>query len=477
MPNKFEFIHVEDPVSNPKPGKSLQIRSRCMQGKNKREDSRRSIRERKRQEKAARQRGVVVQKEQPYRITPRGSLFPGSYVGDLALIQFAGPDIDQESKSILFKAFAYHVANQSLSPLDRAVDFDCLESASFDWLFKDTAFLHSVLCTSYAISDLLYPQWDGNPGPKTLMHLRKTLSLLQEKMSNPDVYEDESVLVVVQNLALLSAIFGDWQAAATHFQGLRKIVELRGNLGFLSSRPKLHFKLDRIDLAYSLSSGKTPFFIHPSVQWECTIAPPYLPLPEGLFIPHKDWDWRLANVFQDFQYLSLRINRNALKRARHNPACFQATLTSLQSRLMHLRSHISSPLEELVRLTMLAFLTTTFKAPGRKIPYGWVVEQLETVYRNGVQCMGPQDLSLKLWVLITAGFTVAGAEQMWLRRAWGEVSTGMMWDWESVRGHLLRVMFIELIHEKPGEATFNELEESCFWDVGTSFLLDPRLGV
>ncbi|KAK3197635.1 hypothetical protein GRF29_216g799822 [Pseudopithomyces chartarum] len=468
MSNTFEFIHVDDPVSNPKPGKSLQIRSHCMQGKNKREDSRRSIRERKRQEKAAQQ--------QPNHLGPRPIVPLSTWTNDLSLVHFAGPDIDSESKSILFRAFAYHVANQSLSPLDRAVDFDCLESASFDWLFKDAAFLHSVLCTSYAMSDILYPQWNGTPSPKTLLHLRKTLSLLQQKMSNPNAHQDESVLVVVQNLALLSAVFGDWVAAATHFKGLQKIIELRGNLGFLTSRPKLHFKLDRIDLAYSLSAGKQPFFMHPSVQWDCTIMAPYHPLPD-LYIPPREWDWRLVNVFQDFQYLSLRINRNALKRARHNPACFQATLTSLQSRLMHLRSQLSTPVEELVRLTMLAFLTTTFKAPGRKIPYGWVVGQLETVYRNGVGCMRQEDLSLKLWVLITAGYTVAGVDHVWLKEAWEEVSSGMVWDWGSVKAHLLRVMFIELIHDRPGEAAFDELEKRSFWNVDASLLSDLELGV
>lgn len=468
---KFEFVNVEDPISNPKPGKSLQIRSRCMQGKNKRVDSRRSVRERKRQERAAQQTQVAKKQQQPPNHEELHPVLPArTLISDLALIHFAGSDIDAESKSILFKAFAYNVANQSLSPLDRAVDFDSLESDSFEWLFKDASFLHSVLCASYAVSDLLYPQWDGRPGQKTLTHLRKTLLLLQEKMSSvPNVYEDESVLVVVQNLALLSAVFGDWEAAAAHFKGLKKIVELRGNLDFLASRPKLHFKLDRIDLAYSLSSGKQPFFLHPSVKWDCTIPPPYLPLPADLYFPPMEWDWRLANVFRDFQHLALRINRNSLKRARHDPACFQAVLTSLQSRLIHLRSHLSSPVEELVRLTMLAFLTTTFKAPGRKIPYGWVSEQLEMVYKESLVWI-QSDLTLRLWVLVTAGFTVSAPDAIWLKEAWGEVSAETIGSWENVRAHLLRVMFIELIHEKPGMWAFQELQRSSFWDTEAPLL-------
>lgn len=239
MTTTFEFV-ISDPVSNPKPGKSLQIRSRCMQGKNKREGSRRSQREKRRLAKEEKMAARRIQASTTSGVPP-----PDSLISDLALVRFAGPNIDSEAKSLLFKAFAYNVANQALSPLDRCVDFDCIESASFEWLFSDTAFLHSVLCASYAINDFMVPEWDGKPGRKTVFHLRETLSLLQIKLRNEHVYQDEPVLYVVINLALLAAVFGDWEAAAAHFKGLHKIVQLRGDLEFLRTRPKLHFKLDR----------------------------------------------------------------------------------------------------------------------------------------------------------------------------------------------------------------------------------------
>ncbi|KAF2183292.1 hypothetical protein K469DRAFT_635233 [Zopfia rhizophila CBS 207.26] len=449
----FEFV-ISDPVSNPKPGKSLQIRSRCMQGKNKREGSRRMQRDKRRVAKEKEKKVAPQRTQEPI---ASGVSPPGSLISDLALVRFAGPGIDSEAKGLLFKAFAYNVANQALPPLDRCVDFDCLESASFEWLFSDTAFLHSVLCASYAINDFMAPQWDGNPGRKTVFHLRETLSLLQVKMHNEYVYQDESVLQVVINLALLAAVFGDWGPAAAHFKGLRKIVQLRGGLEFLRARPKLHFKLDRIDLAWSLSSGKKPFFLHPTVSWDSIISAPYSPLPPGLYRPSPDWDLRLVNVFRDFQYLLLRINRNALKHARYNAACFQGVLTSLQSRLMHLGDLLDNPVEKLVRLTMLTFLTTTFKVPGRKIPYGWVVEQLGDAYTKVAGGPFKQDRSLRLWVLVTAAFTVTGAQEDWVREAWGKTDSGL--DWAVVKNHLMRVMWIEIIHDRPGEMAFQQLEE------------------
>ena len=135
MAPPFEFV-ITDPVSNPKPGKSLQIRSRCMQGRNKREGSRRSQREKRRLAKEEQVAAPRVQPPTTAELPP-----PGSLISDLALIRFAGPDIDSEAKGMVLKAFAYNVANQVLSPLERWVEFGSLESVPFEWLFSDTAFL------------------------------------------------------------------------------------------------------------------------------------------------------------------------------------------------------------------------------------------------------------------------------------------------------------------------------------------------
>jgi hypothetical protein len=213
-----------------------------------------------------------------------------------------------------------------------------------------------------------------------------------------------------------------------------------------------------IDLAWSLSSGRKPFFVKPIVSWDSIISAPYSPLPPGLFQPSPDWDFRLVNVFRDFQYLSLKINRNRLKHVRYNPAFFQGDLTSVQSRLMHLGDLLKNPVEQLVRLTILAFMTTTFKLPGREIPYNWVVEQLSNNYKKVVGGSVRRDISLLLWVLVTAAFTLTGAQEKWVRDAWAKVDPRL--DWAAVKNHLMRVMWIEIIHDGPGKMAYQQLEES-----------------
>jgi hypothetical protein len=445
---QFEFV-ISDPVSNLKPGKSLQIRSRCMHGKNKREGSRRTEREKR---KLAKEMSKIIESRSEIIVPTIPS--PRPLINDVVPIRFAGCGINTEAQALLFKAFVRNFVDRNVTPLDRCVDLDCLESESFSWLFDDAAYLHSVLCASYAINDFRSPHWNGIPSRKTLFHLQQTLALLRIKLQNEHVHQDETVLRVIINLALLAAVFGDWVAAAAHFQGLLKIVCLRGNMAFLKSRPTLHFKLDRMDLAWCLSAGRKPYFVQPIKSWDCTIAIPYAPLPSNLYRPPAHWDYRVVNVFKDFQKLALKINRNRLRFVFHNPSIFQNDLASVQSRLISLADSVTKPIERLVRLVMLAMLTTTYRIPGRRISYGWLVEQLKEVFITASSEIR-SDKSLLLWTLVMASSTVAKARDEWIRDAWMTVGAEM--EWVDVKAHLLKVMWIEIVHDEPGEAAYEEL--------------------
>jgi hypothetical protein len=116
-----------------------------------------------------------------------------------------------------------------------------------------------------------------------------------------------------------------------------------------------------------------------------------------------------------------------------------------------------SPLEKLVRLTILSMLTTTFRIPGRKIPYDWVNEQLRENYEAAGSALR-QDISLLLWVIVTAAFTVASPHEKWIKEAWASHGAGL--DWATVKNHLMQVMWIEIVHDRPGETVCQQLEES-----------------
>jgi len=235
MSTKFQFV-IADPSSSLKPGKDTVIRRHCMRGKNKRAGSRRSQREKRRETK------TIVAALDASKQT--ASHVPSSW-NDFALVRFACPDMDSEARGLIFKAFAYNITDQALSPLDRCVDFDRVENVSFQSLVSDAASLQCILCAGYARNDLVLSTRNGQPGKMTLLHLRRTLALLRAKIDCSNVVGDEAILYIVMQLALLAAMFGDWSAAAAHVAGLHRIIQLRGGEDFLRTRSKLHFKIDR----------------------------------------------------------------------------------------------------------------------------------------------------------------------------------------------------------------------------------------
>lgn len=185
------------------------------------------------------------------------------------------------------------------------------------------------------------------------------------------------------------------------------------------------------------------------------MSAPYNQLPESLFVPPKDWDFRLLNLFRDFQFLSLRVNQNSLRYARTRPALFQEVLASFQSRLLNLRDMLTRPLEELIRLSLLAFMTTTFRVPGRQIPYKWAQKRLHNAYLQVCKDDLESESSLHLWILMTAALTVTGSDAKWVRMEWKSAADGL--NWTNLRSKLISVIWMEIMHENAGKKIFQNL--------------------
>ena len=143
MANQFEFV-ITDPSTKLKPGKSLLVRKHVMQGKNARPNSRRALRDRKKKA-ASHDEATDLEADRAWRI-------PGS-LDDLTMIRFARSGISIEDQNLVVDAFASNVVNQALSPLERCVDFDKLETVWFEWVATDPTFLHLILSATHAIRD------------------------------------------------------------------------------------------------------------------------------------------------------------------------------------------------------------------------------------------------------------------------------------------------------------------------------------
>jgi hypothetical protein len=242
----FEFVSL-DPQSNLKPGKnSSQIRSRCMQGKNKRDGSRRSRREGKKLLQDSSTEGQSRKQNAQTQTLSKVDL-SSQACALLDHSRFAGLNLKLSSSNLVVEAFAYDITNRSLSPFDCCVDFESMAGhmVRFEKLHSDKLFVNSIMATGHALNDFKVLGDRASPTKQTMQHLHNTLSLLRVGLQSPLAYQDESIIHAVIILAMLAGGYQQWAAAVAHLRGLQKIVQLNGGSEFLARWPKLQFKLGR----------------------------------------------------------------------------------------------------------------------------------------------------------------------------------------------------------------------------------------
>ena len=179
-------------------------------------------------------------------------------------------------------------------------------------------------------------------------------------------------------------------------------------------------------------------------------------MPPGLYEPPHTWDGRLTAVFLDLQYLSITVSDHARRTSRYNSLCFQSTLSSNQSRLMAYANEFTDPVQELVRLALLGFLTTTFRLPEKHVPYPWIRKELQKAYERAGNAIRV-DETLNLWVLTMTAISVSGAEESWLQDEWWQAEGWKGKDWDGVKGRLEKVMWFEVIHDEQGMSVWQRL--------------------
>lgn len=225
-----------------------------MQGKNKRDGSRRSRKEEKKL-LLLRDRSMV---EQISEVTTKDEqeqahLQLTSVVRALELQahpqQLTTWEMQFNPGGAVPEACAYDITNRSLSPFDCCVDFDSIAGhmLPLEKLHSDQVFVHSILATGYALHDfkVIGKSISISPTHKTLQHLQSTLALLRVKLQSPLAYQQESIIHAILNLAMLAGGYRQWGASIAHLNGLQKIIRLNGGSDFLAKWPKLRFKLDR----------------------------------------------------------------------------------------------------------------------------------------------------------------------------------------------------------------------------------------
>ena len=353
--------------------------------------------------------------------------------------------------------FTYDNIKDTMYPVDQCIQFEKVEKKEYlEWLCCDDAFFHSVLLTISAVDDYVLQR---PPAQITYHHLRRTLSLLNQRLSEKDAHLADSTVYIILTLALMAGVFGDYAAASTHIAGLQQIVRLRGGVKHLRLNPKLHFKLDRLDLSWALSTGQRPRFYTGHVSWDPYYTnPPVIVHPDAAPSPkfnHCFQDIRLATVFQDLRHLASLISHHSRNNTRLSGDVFQESISSIQFRLLRIKPSDDHETDECLRLGMLAFLSTTFRVPGRRVPYSYLTKQLRASCRR-LEPHTPEMKELLVWLIVMGSISVLEPEEPWLRAKWNTLATPRM-SWNDLSHVLEDVLWIGCIHDEPAITAFEKL--------------------
>lgn len=165
-------------------------------------------------------------------------------------------------------------------------------------------------------------------------------------------------------------------------------------------------------------------------------------------------DQRIITIYHDLRYYTDILNQAHATKRKRTAAEFQKVICSIQYRLIQLQGSVEDILSECVRLAMLAVITTTFQVSGSRLQYPYLAKRLkERCFALEISTTESQDFML--WVLIIGVIALYGTEEEWLRRRWqGVVSVT---TWPEARSRLKQIMWINAIHERPGNRAFQIL--------------------
>lgn len=216
----------------------------------------------------------------------------------------------------------------------------------------------------------------------------------------------------------------------------------------------------------ALQSGSKPLFFNDHSSWEPLLSYPDLTssfnLPKTpmtdiqpasrtlLSSIHSE----LAGAWKTMTGFSFVINFAAESQHLIPTKTMLDTMASVMYRLLFLNFEAGS-LDEMVRLSLLAFSTSVFLF-WKKL--GLSYTQLATAYKD---CLARLDCSLVspellLWFLLVGAVSILEPDDDKWVRPWIRVNIGLcgIESWDKMRELLISFMWIDLVHDKPGNTVF-----------------------
>ncbi|KAI0163916.1 hypothetical protein GGR57DRAFT_451814 [Xylariaceae sp. FL1272] len=315
-----------------------------------------------------------------------------------------------------------------------------------EWQFTDATYLHALLATSSAVQDSLREQ---QPSRLTRTHLSKAMEKLKQTLSTVTGELSDAALASVLLLCATSIIAADRAALVRHFNGLQSMIRLVASSSVWGSDPQCLFIMTRIELLVYVVMGLDPIFRSPIALPMPTRS---WPQPHYCVERHHNVlsfirnlvDRRVASVFETLHLFAHAANGTASDGRTLSESGVHSTITLAQIQLIRLAGALDNIMSECLRLTLLAFLTTTFQLRDIKIHSTHAADRLRELCL-AIEASTPQLEELLFWILTIGRIGFFHEDETWLRYKWQAdvlpITEGLRWD--QAREILRRYVWID----------------------------------
>jgi hypothetical protein len=319
-------------------------------------------------------------------------------------------------------------------------------------LADNQVLLNSVFLATYAVEDICGGKQLSH---KTQLLLSSVLSSLNQKLHQVATQRSHSTFLIILILLFAAEAFHDYDAVATHLDGLKRLFQLCGQP--TSVDPRLLFKIQQFDLRYALATG----------------GPLYFPLeffgPEN--VPHVFFDLPLRSsdildlfamcpslleCYQSMQILAHDINQFKVSKTYISWNDFQMRVSTTQTQLINLGEGHLPEVGEALRLGFLAFTSTLSRSPVQKPRLPNFITRLEMSYIL-IQRRGESYKGLTVWLLLMGLFSTVEVSNPIACCVWADAVSFDM-SWQTVRLMMGSLPWIKSIHDELGKQVFKDMQ-------------------
>ncbi|OTB00690.1 hypothetical protein M426DRAFT_267228 [Hypoxylon sp. CI-4A] len=335
-------------------------------------------------------------------------------IGDSLSVIPLPVELIPESRTLVQKAF-FFLINVPYNPgLSSVVEFVGHKSIWVSFLFQDEAYFHcSIAMCLTAANSLVVTQDDYR---EAIRHLSASLRLVNERLSGEQALSDTTIASVVA-MYQYERLRGQHNQALVHFQGLQRMIELRGGVSRLAQeKPALVQKVFRADIQIALYLGMSTRFSVEEVPGAAAID----------WLRQKFGDSRVHHLCQSYPFSMLHtglqdvlvdiagfasfLNKDAGDDVKINGHTYHEALLLLGYRLFRQsplkESRYSSTFEGILHLGLAIFISTFLLSHNHEYPDLPVLRELTLVLAQEDFGEDNAKEEVLLWVLFLGGISL-----------------------------------------------------------------------